>query len=108
MKRTAPSTQRLHMKKPLLMLLIALSPIISALANSTPPAEIASLINDKASAASKIEELLDAVYKGENTHLVDNSVFSPYSSGDHRYLIAKAYITFYTESVRQQVWGILL
>jgi hypothetical protein len=51
---------------------------------------------------------LDAVYKGENTHLVDNSVFSPYSSGDHRYLIAKAYITFYNENVRQQILGILL
>jgi hypothetical protein len=96
------------MNKPLLMLLIALSPIISAVANPTPLAEITSPIHDKASAASKIEELLNAVYKGENTDLVDNSVFSPYSSGDHRYLIAKAYITFYNENVRQQVWGILL
>jgi hypothetical protein len=102
------SNQKLRMNKPFLTLFIALFSGISAFANPTPPAEITSLIHDKASAASKIEELLEAVYKGENTHLVDNSVFSPYSSGDHHYLIAKAYITFFSENVRQQIWGILL
>jgi hypothetical protein len=98
----------LRMNKLLLTLFLAFAQIISSVANPTPPAEIANLVHDKASAASKIEELLDAVYKGEDTHLVDNSVFSPYSSGDHSYLIAKAYITFYTEQLRQQVRGILL
>jgi hypothetical protein len=96
------------MNRPFFALLLAFAQIISAVANPTPPAEIANLVHDKASAASKIEELLDAVYKGEDTHLVDNSVFSPYSSGDHSYLIAKAYITFYTEQQGQQIRGILL
>jgi hypothetical protein len=96
------------MNKPLLMLLIALFPTVSALASPTPAEEVTSLIADKASAASQIQQFLDGVYKGGNTQLVDNSLFSPYSSGSHRYLIAKAYITFYNENSRQQVRGILL
>jgi hypothetical protein len=39
---------------------------------------------------------------------VDASLFSPYSSSDHRYLIAKAYITFYNENPRQRIRGILI
>jgi hypothetical protein len=73
-----------------------------------PPAEVASLSSDKSAAASRIQNFLDDVYKGGNTQLVDTSLFSPYSSGDHHYLIAKAYITFYNENVRQQIRGILL
>jgi hypothetical protein len=96
------------MNKPFLTLLLAFYPFISALANPTPPAEVASLISDKPAAASRIQNFLDDVYKGGNTQLVDNSLFSAYSSGDHHYLIAKAYITFYNENVRQQVRGILL
>jgi hypothetical protein len=52
--------------------------------------------------ASRIQNFLDDVYKSGNTQLVDASLFSPSSSGDHHYLIAKAYITFYSESNRQQ------
>jgi hypothetical protein len=96
------------MNKLFLTPFVVFSLIISASANPTPPDEVANLVHDKGSAASKIEELLGAVYKGEDTHLVDNSLFSPYNSGSHSYLIAKAYITFYTEQVRQQVRGILL
>src|ERR1700676_3143587 len=96
------------MKRPFLTLLFAFYPIISALANPTPPDEITSLIHDKSAAASQIQKFLDDVYKDGNTQLVDTSLFSPYSSGDHHYLIAKAYITFYNENVRQQIRGILL
>jgi hypothetical protein len=96
------------MKKPFLTLFIAFSFGISAFANPTPPAEVDSLIHDKLFASNQIQKFLDAIYKSGNTQLVDNSLFSTYSSGDHRYLIAKAYITFYNENVRQQVRGILL
>jgi hypothetical protein len=96
------------MKRIFLTLLMAVSRIVSALASPTPADEVTKLIGDKIFAASQIQQLLDDVYKRENTHLVDNSVFSPDSSGDHHYLIAKAYITFYNENPRQQVRGILL
>jgi hypothetical protein len=97
-----------RMNRLFLTLLLAFYPLISAIANPTPPAEVASLISDKPAAASRIQNFLDDVYKGGNTQLVDTSLFSPYSSGDHHYLIAKAYITFYNENVRQQIRGILL
>jgi hypothetical protein len=96
------------MNRSFLTLLLAFCPIISAWANPTPPAEVASLISDKPAAANHIQRFLDAVYKAGNTQLVDTSLFSTYSSGNHRYLIAKAYITFYNENNRQQVRGILL
>ena len=96
------------MNRLFLTLLLALCTIISASASPTPTEEVATLISDKPAAASKIQHFLDAIYKSGNTQLVDNSLFSTYSSGDHRYLIAKAYITFYNENVRQQVRGILL
>jgi hypothetical protein len=96
------------MNRPFLTLLLAFYPLISALANPMPPAEVASLTSDKPAAASRIQNFLDDVYKGGNTQLVDNSLFSTYSSGDHRYLIAKAYITFYNENARQQIRGILI
>jgi hypothetical protein len=99
---------RPRMNGPFLTLLLALCTIISASANPTAPDEVASPISDKPAAASKIQHFLDAIYKEGDTQLVDNSLFSTYSSGDHRYLIAKAYITFYNENVRQQVRGILL
>jgi hypothetical protein len=90
------------MNRLFLTFLLALCTIISASANPTPTEEVATLISDKPAAASKIQHFLDAIYKSGNTQLVDNSLFSTYSSGDHRYLIAKAYITFYNENVRQQ------
>jgi hypothetical protein len=96
------------MNRSFLTLLLTFFPLISALANPIPTEEIASLVGDKASAASQIQKFLDDVYKGGNTNLVDASLFSTYSSGDHHYLIAKAYITFYNENVRQQVRGILI
>jgi hypothetical protein len=96
------------MNRPFLTLLLALWPIISASANPMPTEEVASLISNKPAAASKIQHFLDAIYKDGNTQLVDNSLFSTYSSGDHRYLIAKAYITFYNENARQQIRGILM
>jgi hypothetical protein len=96
------------MNRSFLTLLLTFFPLISALANPIPTEEIASLVGDKASAASQIQKFLDDVYKGGNTNLVDASLFSTYSSGDHHYLIAKAYITFYHENVRQQVRGILI
>jgi hypothetical protein len=96
------------MNKPLLTLFIVLSSGISAFANPTAPAEVDSLIHDKAFVAHEIQQFLDSIYKGGNTQLVDASLFSPYSSGDHRYLIAKAYITFYNENARQQIRGILI
>jgi hypothetical protein len=94
-------------RKPLLTLFIALSSGISAFANPTPPAEVDSLIHDKAFVEREIQQHLDAIYKGGNTQVVDTSLFSPYSSGDHHYLIAKAYITFYNENPRQAIRGIL-
>jgi hypothetical protein len=87
---------------------IAFCPVISALASPTPAADVDQLIHDKVFAASHIQHFLDAVYKDGNTQLVDNSLFSSYSSGNHHYLIAKAYITFYNENIRQQIRGILL
>jgi hypothetical protein len=96
------------MNKPFLTLFTAFSSGISAFANPTPPAEVDSLIHDKTFASNQIQQILDSVYKGGNTQLVDTSLFSSYSSGDHRYLIAKAYITFYNESVRQQIQGIII
>src|SRR3984893_16320675 len=96
------------MNKPFLTLFIAFSSGISAFANPTPPAEVDSLIRDKTFASNQIQQFLDSIYKGGNTQLVDTSLFSPYSSRDHRYLIAKAYITFYNENARQQIRGILI
>src|ERR1700731_607085 len=96
------------MNRLFLTLLIAFYPLISAFASPIPADEVASLIRDKPAAASRIQNFLDAAYKSGNTQLVDNSLFSPYSSGNHRYLIAKAYVTFYNENARQRVWGILL
>jgi hypothetical protein len=59
--------------------------------------------------SNHIQQFLDSVYKDGNTQLVDASLFPPYSSGDHRYLIAKAYITFYNDNARQQqTRGILI
>jgi hypothetical protein len=95
------------MNKPLITLFVALSSGISAFANPTAPAEVDSLIHDKAFVAHEIQQYLDDIYKGGNTQLVDTSLFSPYSSGDHRYLIAKAYITFYNQNPRQEIRGIL-
>ena len=74
----------------------------------SPTEEVASLISDNPAAASKIQHFLDAIYRDGNTQLVDNSLFSTYSSGGHRYLIAKTYITFYNENARQQIRGILM
>jgi len=96
------------MNKPFLTLFVAFSSGISAFANPTPPAEVDSLIHDKTFASNQIQQFLDSIYKGGNTQLVDTSLFSPYNSGDHRYLIAKAYITFYNENARQQIRGILI
>jgi hypothetical protein len=96
------------MNRLFLTLSLAFYPLISTIASPMPPAEVASLISDKSAAATHIQQFLDAVYKGGNTQLVDTSLFSPYSSGDHHYLIAKAYITFYSENNRQQIRGILL
>ena len=95
------------MNKPILTFFIAFSSGISAFANPTPPAEVDSLIHDKTFVAHEIQQYLDAIYRGGNTQLVDTSLFSPYSSGDHHYLIAKAYITFYTQNARQEIRGIL-
>jgi hypothetical protein len=101
------STQNFVMTKPLLTLFVALSSGISAFANPTPPAEIDNLIHDKAFVALEIQQYLDDIYKGGNTQLVDTSLFSAYSSGNHHYLIAKAYITFYNLNPRQEIRGIL-
>jgi hypothetical protein len=96
------------MNKPLSTLFIALSSGISALANPIPLAEVDSLIHDKAFVSNRIQNFFDSIYKSGNTQLVDASLFSPYSSGDHRYLIAKAYITFYSQNARQEIRGILI
>src|ERR1700688_2172414 len=96
------------MNRPFLTLLLAFFPLMSTFASPIPADEVANLIRDKASAAGHIQQFLDSVYKGGNTQLVDTSLFSTYSSGDHRYLIAKAYITFYNENARQQIRGILI
>jgi hypothetical protein len=61
---------------------IAFCPVISALASPTPAADVDQLIHDKVFAASHIQHFLDAVYKDGNTQLVDNSLFSSYSSGN--------------------------
>jgi hypothetical protein len=96
------------MNTPLLILLISFSSGISALANPIPLAEVDSLIHYKTFVSNHIQQFLDSIYKGGSTQLVDASLFSPYSSGDHRYLIAKAYITFYNDNGRQQIRGILI
>jgi hypothetical protein len=96
------------MNRLFLTLFLAPFSIISALANPIPVTEVDSLIHDKAFVSKQIQQFLDSVYKSGNTDLVDASLFSTYSSGDHRYLIAKAYITFYNEHARQQIRGILM
>jgi hypothetical protein len=96
------------MNKPILTFFFALSSGISALANPIPLEEVDSLIHDKTFVSNHIQQFLDSVYKDGNTQLVDASLFSPYSSGDHRYLIAKAYITFFNDNARQQTRGILI
>jgi hypothetical protein len=96
------------MKEILLTILLAACSAATGLANPMPADDIAQLINDKSAAANHVQVLLNDVYKNENTKLIDNSSFSPYSSGDHRYLIAKAFVTFYNQNPRQQTLGILL
>lgn len=96
------------MKKILLTILLAACCAASGLASPTPAEAIAPLVNDKNAAANQIQLLLNDVYKNENTKLIDNSTFSPYSSGVHRYLIAKAFVTFYNQNSRQQILGILM
>jgi hypothetical protein len=102
------SILRPRMPRLFLTLLLALCPIISASASPTPAEEVATLISDKPAAASKIQHFLDAIYKSGNTQLVDTTLFSPNSSGNHHYLTAKAYITFYSENNHQKVQGILI
>ena len=98
------------MGKSILLLAAAFGLTLTAVtvrASPIPTEEITRLVNDKSAAANSIQTLLNDVYKNENTKLIDNSTFSPYSSGDHRYLIAKAFVTFYNEYPRQRTLGIL-
>ena len=77
------------------------------LANPVPDDLVTKIIGDKEATATRIQSLLDAVYRNDNVKLIDNSAYAPYSSGSHRYLIAKAYVTFYGQNPNQRTLGIL-
>jgi hypothetical protein len=80
---------------------------VSLVANPVPDDFVTKIIGDKEATATRIQSLLDDVYRHDNVKLIDNSSYSPYSSGSHRYLIAKAYVTFYGQNPNQRTLGIL-
>src|SRR5689334_23555582 len=76
-------------------------------ANPIPDDLVTKMIGNKEATANGIQSLLDDVYRNDNVKLIANSAYAPYSSGSHRYLIAKAYVTFYGQNPNQRTLGIL-
>ena len=79
----------------------------SLIANPVPDDAVTKLIGNKEATTGNIQSLLNDVYRNDNVKLIDNSSYSPYSSGSHRYLIAKAYVTFYGQNPNQHTLGIV-
>jgi len=77
------------------------------MANPVPDDFVTKIIGNKEATAASIQSLLDDVYRNDNVKLIANSAYAPYSSGSHRYLIAKAYVTFYGQNPNQSTLGIL-
>ncbi len=78
-----------------------------SIANLIPDDFVTRVIGNKEATASSIQSLLDDVYRNDNVKLIANSAYAPYNSGRHRYLIAKAYVSFYGQIPNQRTLGIL-
>ena len=83
------------MKRTLITLAILALNATSLIANPELDDAVTKLIENKEATTDNIQSLLNDVYRNDNVKLIDNSSYVPYSSGSHRYFIAKAYVTFY-------------
>jgi hypothetical protein len=63
--------------------------------------------NDQTKATELLESFLNDVHRSDNVRLVKTSLFFPYASGTHHYLIAKAFVTFYNHETQQKI-GVLV
>src|SRR3981081_238469 len=88
------------------------TPTDSSLPTLPPPPQledrVLELTPDKTVAHEYIHKFLAKLYKNDNIYVDVTSVFSVYNSGPNRYLIAKAFVTFYNQNSRQEVRGVIL
>jgi hypothetical protein len=63
--------------------------------------------NDQNKAIEVVANFLNDLHRSDNAHLVTTSLFSPYASGSHHYLVAKAFVSFYNHETQRTI-GILV